>query len=509
MTSRGISSGRYTRYNIIKAIRATTTAKGSVYVLVAFTILMGLSILGQASTTGPTIPLEQHSGFYQFYINGSYSFVVFSYNSNGTPQTGQNVKLVLTNSTTEKAETLNGTIASDGLAVLNFTNNESWNAELYTFVQGSYQANVGYGVSPSAIPVEPFVSYLVIFDQGHLNKAGFVMFYVDPERGFAPYTSYRIAYSTSPPKYLENSDPYAISSNSTNRSGYNGVIGLGNLGGFRYTTISVNYAGVPANLTDLYGGLQFYNGSNWKYVPNLFNNGGSMPLLLKPTQRYVDPQAYNLFLGINLLFMALFAVFITIIVFGYPRANRSIELLLSKPLTRFDILSAKYLGVISLLAISSIIDISLFNLLIGYNLGIYLSLYSSTIIFATTILVGTVFSSFTFLFNTLLRGMILVLVAPIFLLLFFYYAYAPLIDGFTSLLGTVKIYVPNATVNLLGILGPFQLSSTIQSDLLRKLGYFTVIGAEPIPFSFLLPLLLVWCIVPFTIAAAAWRRIDA
>ena len=176
MTSRGISSGRYTRYNIIKAIRATTTAKGSVYVLVAFTILMGLSILGQASTAGPTIPLEQHSGFYQFYSNGSYSFVVFSFDSNGTPQTGQNVKLVLTNLTTEKAETLNGTIASDGLAVLNFTNNESWNAELYTFVQGSYQANVGYGVSPSAIPVEPFVSYLVIFDQGHLNKAGFVIF---------------------------------------------------------------------------------------------------------------------------------------------------------------------------------------------------------------------------------------------------------------------------------------------------------------------------------------------
>ncbi len=513
MVSKGTSSGKYTRNNILRALFYTCTNKGVLAVFIVFTVLTGSFILGHASTAGPTIPVGPNVGFYDFYSNGTYSFVVYSYDSNGTPRAAENVKMVLTNTTTEKTLSVTGTIASDGLAVLNLTSNQSWLAGLYVFGQQGYQPSGGYTVTPHSVRT-PFVSDLTIFDRGHLNEAGFVIFYVSPQGGSAPYMDYRVNYSpVSSIQYsVVTGDPNSSTSieSDATPSDYNGSINLGSLGGFEFKIIYVNYASIPANLIYISGGLQYDNGGKWSYVSSRSGSDGTSVLLLKITQSYIEPKAYSLFLGIDALFVALFGVLLSITVFGYPRSSRSLELLLSKPLTRLDTIAARYLSVISILAISSAIDILVFDLLIGYFLGIYLSIYASAVIFASTLLIGGIFASFTFLFSSLWKGMISVIVAPAGWLFFLYYAYLPLVQGIVYVLGTLGVYPTNYVQSAIENIAPFQLASVIVSLHNREpgaLGFYIGFPFNKVPFLMLF--MLLWCVIPLILAGIRWRRIDA
>ncbi len=490
MALKGISSRKSGKINILKSLYRALSSRGAITVTLVMAALLGLLTLGQVSFEGPTVPVQNESGFYSFYDNGTYHIVIFSFTENGTPETSQGVRMDLTNYTTQASTTLHGTIGQDGMAEINFTSNKTWNALLYLHEPFGYQGGAGYGISP-VYHMNSFLSYFPIYDHGFRNKAGFLIFYVSPNGASSPNAEFRMSYN---------------GFDGTSSTAYRGDIGLGNASSFRYTGLYPDYGLIPSNLSSVYGNPQYNTGSGWKNVSN-YNSVVQYQVYVKPSQRYLEPQVYHAFFDTDTIFVSLFSIITALLVFGYPKANHTVELLLSKPLSRSDVILSKYLSSIALTGIAVLSTLLVMELLFHYYFSLYLNAHAFLLVFVITLMLGAIFSSFTFLLSALGKHFILILTGPLAVLFFFYYVFGPFINGLAVLLGTFNVGLSNTLQNYGGYLSPFQVVTGLMVRLDRELGYMTG-GFTPFSKQYVILILFLWCAIPFLTAFFIWRRSD-
>ncbi len=471
-------------------------------------LLLGLLALGQTSSEGPTISIENESGFYALYGNGVYHLVVFSYTDNGTPSDSQGVKMVFTNSTTQVSKTVLGTIGADGLAVVNFTSNETWNAKLYLHEPTGYQFSVGYGIVPSN-STSGFLSYLNIYDHGFRNKAGFVVFYVNTNGKQASQTQFRLSYSNKDSGAVFGYGSYN-GSGSISNTVIRGTINLGSAENFSYTYLYPDYSSIPANISTAFGTLQYDTGSGWKNVNNFYPTNGQYEVFVRPSQQYLEPQVYQTFFNTDILLVSLFGIIIAIISFGLPRATHSIELLVAKPLSRSDIIVSRYLTSLIFTSLAILSALAVSDLLFYYYFGIYLNAKAFLLVFGVSLLVGAIFSSLTFLVATISKGFVSILASPLAILFFFYYIFGSFIAGLFKLLQTLNLVTSNNGSIYSMYLNPFQIVSGILKIMDKKLGIGSAGAQTLIPFSMqnMIVLLFLWTLVPILLATVVWRRTE-
>lgn len=494
------------RANLLKSLWKTLSSRRLIAVFLLMALLLGLLTLGQTSFEGPTISIENESGFYTLYSNGVYHLVVFSYTDNGTPLESQGVKMVFTNSTSEVSKTVLGTIGGDGLAVVNFTSNETWNAKLYLHEPTGYQFSVGYGIGPSN-STKGFLSYLNIYDHGFRNKAGFVVFYVNANGKQAPQTQFRLSYSSKDSGAVFAYDSSNGGGNNSNTV-FSGIIDLGNAGDFSYTYLYPDYNSIPANISTAFGTLQYNTSSGWKNVNNFYPTTGQYEVFVRPSQQYLEPQVYQAFFSTDILLVSLFGIILAILSFGYPRVNRSIELLVAKPLSRSDIIVSRYFAslIFTGLAILSALVVS--DLLFYYYFGIYLNAQTFFLVFGVSLLAGAIFSSLTFLVATVGKGFVSIFASPLAILFFFYYIFGSFIAGLFKLLQTLTVVTSNNVSTYGMYLNPFQIVSGILQRLDKELGIGSASAQTLLPFSTqnMILFLFLWALIPILLATVVWRR---
>ncbi len=494
------------RANLLKSLWKTLSSRRLIAVFLLMELLLVLLTFGQTSSEGPTINLENENGFYSFYSDGAYHLVVFSYTDNGTPLYSQGVKMVFTNSTTQVSKTALGTIGADGMAVINFTSNETWNAELYLSEPTGYQYSVGYLIGPSN-STGGFLSYLDIYDHGFSNRAGFVVFYVSTNDTKAPQTQFRLSYSSEDSGVVCLYSPSIGGGNNLN-AGFSGTIDLGSAGDFSYTRLYPDYNSIPANISTAFGTLQYNTSSGWKNVNNFQPITGQYEVFVRVTQKYLEPQVYSEFFSTDILLVSFFGIIVAILSFGYPRATHSIELLLAKPLSRNDIIVSRYLATIIFTGLAIVSALVGSDLLFYYYFGIYLSAGTFFLVFGVSLLTGAIFSSLTFLVAAIGKGLVTIFALPLAILLFFYYILGSFIAGLFYFLRTLNI-VTSYKVSTYGMyLTPFQIVSGILQRLDRGLGIG--IGGELtlLPFSMqdMIVFLFLWAFIPILLATVIWRR---
>jgi ABC-type transport system involved in multi-copper enzyme maturation permease subunit len=506
------------RFNLLKSLWRTLSSRRLIAVFLLMALLLVLLTLGQTSSQGPVVEVETENGFYPFYSNGTYHLVVFSYTDNGTPLNSQGVKIVLTNSTTQISKTVRGTIGADGLTVLNFTSNEPWNAVLYLRGPTGCQSSVGYGIGPSN-STSGFLSYLQIYDHGFRNKAGFIVFYVSDKGKQAPQTQFRLSYSTDAGSivfYVSDKGKqapqtqfrlsYSADSRIHSEKAFNGTIDLGSAGNFSYTRIYPDYSSIPSNISTAYGTLQFKTDTGWKDVNNFYAPNGQCGVFIRPSQQYLEPQVYHAFFNTDILIVSLFGIIIAILSFGYPRASHSIELLVAKPLSRSDIMVSKYFASLIITGLAILFTLTVTDLLLQYYFGIFLNAHTFFFVFGTTLIVGAIFSSLTFLVTAIGKGFVSIFAVPLAIMFLFHYIFGTFIDGLFNLLQTLGISTPNNISTYAKYINPFQSVSGI----LRILEFTPGECSGVIPFSIrdMILFLFLWAFIPILIAIVIWRRSD-
>ncbi len=496
------------RTNLIKSLWKTLSSRRLIAVFLLMVLILGLLTLGQTSSEGPTISIENGSGFYTLYSNGVYHLVVFSYTDNGAPLESQGFKIVFTNTTTQISKTVLGTIGDDGLAVVNFTSNETWYAQLYLHEPAGYRFSVGYGIGPSN-STKGFLSYLNVYDHGFRNKVGFVVFYVNTNGKKAPQTQFRLSYSSKDSGAVFAYGSSIAGGNNSNTV-FRGTIDLGNAGNFSYTNLYPNYNSIPSNISTAFGTLQYNTSSGWKNVNNFYPTNGQYEVYVRPSQQFLEPQVYQAFFTTDILLVSLFGIILTILSFGYPRATRSIELLVAKPLSRSDIIVSKYFASLIFTSLAILSALVVLDLLLYYYFGIYLNAQTFFLVFGVSLLVGAIFSSLTFLVATVCKSFVSITALPLAILFFFYYIFGSFIAGLFKLLQTLNLVTSNKVPTYGIYLNPFQIVSGILQKLDRELGIGSASEQTLLPFSIqnMIIFLFLWAFVPILLAAVVWRRSD-
>ena len=496
------------KINLLKSLWKVLLSRRLISVFLLMALLLGLLTLGQTSSLGPVISLENESGFYTLYENGTYHIVVFSYTDNGTPLISQGVKVVFTNLSTRVSETALGTIGSDGLTVVNFTSNETLYAKLYLHEPTGYQFSVGYTIGPSNL-TNGFLSYLNIYDHGFRNKAGFIVFYVSDKGKTAPQTQFRLFYTGKDSEAVSAYTP-SVEGSINLAPAFNGTINLGSTENFSYTRLYPSYSSIPSNLSSAYGILQYKTDSGWRNVSNFYPATGRYEVFVRPSQQYLEPQVYHAFFNIDILLVSLFGIIIAILSFGYPRATHSIELLVAKPLSRSDIIVSRYFASLIFTCLTVLSALAVSDLMFQYYFGIYLNGLTFFMAFGITLLAGAIFSSLTFLVIALGKGFASIFTAPLAILFFFYYIFGSFISGLSILLQTLSISTSNSVSTYGTYLNPFQIVSGILQRLDRGLGVGTASAQTILPFTLqdMIVLLFLWAFVPILLATVIWRRTE-
>lgn len=486
------------KFNLVKLLWVTLSSRRLIAVFLLMALLLGLLTFGQTSHEGPVIPIENESGFWSFYNNGTYHLVVYSYNKNGTPLASQRVKVVFKNSTSEVTNTEYATIGHNGMVVVNFSSNKSWLAELYLQELTGYQSSMGYTIEPGK-PTADFLSCLPVYDHGFANRVGFLVLYVSPNGALAPRTQFRLAYSGN--SSLQYSFDFASGSNT-------GYINLGSTSNFTYTYLYPNYAIIPSGMSTVYGILQYNDGDGWKNADSLYPVW--QLVLIKPSQSYIEPQVYDAFFVTDVVFIGLFGIIFAVLSFGYPKATRSIELVAAKPFSRTDIIVSNYVASLTLISAGILSALVIQDLLFQYYFGIFLNAYSFLVTFAVSLMMGTTFLSITFLVSTVGNGFVSVFAIPLAILLFFYYIFGTLLSGLSVFLNTLGVTVSGRVVLYGSYFNPFQIISGIDQILRKKLELDVGGDLSFIPFSMsdMVLFLFLWVFLPILLASFIFRRTD-
>ncbi len=492
--------------NLFKALWQTFSSRRLIAVFLLISLLLGLLTLGQTSSEGPVVGLESGNGAFPFYSNGTYHMVVFSYTSNGTPMDSQGVKLVFTNSTTHITVTRYGRIGADGMSIVNFTSNEPWDFLVYLQGPTGYKEMFGYGISPTNY-TGGFLSYMTIYDHGFLNKAAFTVFYVNFDGKTAPQTSFRLVYSniTTIPIIAVRSNNNSTAGSLNSDNAFNGVINLGSKGNFSLTYLYPNYNLIPSNITSAYGVLQYNNGSGWRDMNN-FGQSPSYKLFVRPSEKYIEPQAYYAFFNTDILFVSLFGILVAILSFGYPRATHSIDLLVAKPLTRSEIIVSKYIAGLIWTCLVILSALAVTDVLFQYYFGIVLNAGSFLLILGVSFLAGSIFLSLSFLVAAVSRGFLTIFAIPLAIFFFFYFVFGSFLDGLIKLLQTLGVNVSGILVYEI-YFNPFQIVSAILKSLDLKLGIINgVLTSFPYTMSNLFISLFVWALIPIVLGTFLWKK---
>ena len=141
------------------------------------------------------------------------------------------------------------------------------------------------------------------------------------------------------------------------------------------------------------------------------------------------------------------------------------------------------------------------DVLFYHYFGILLNAQTFFLLFGLPLVVGAIFTSFTFLFETTGKGFVSFIVLPLAILFFFYYVFSLLIDGFFKF-KEVSIYVI--------YLNPFHIGPEILSTLDRGLGMGSGTPQIYNPFSIqdVIVSLSIWAIIPIIVAIVIWRKLD-
>lgn len=490
------------RLNLLKALSSLLHKRAFIGVVLLMSVLMALIPFGEAAHSGPSLQLGNVNGFFCEYSNGTYSFITYSYNSNGTPQSAQDVRVVLDNATTlAPVHEINGTIDGVGLSVMNYTSPHRWFADLEIRGPTGFENTVGYTVDPMNTGLEPILFSFPIYDHGFTYKAGFGLTYYSLNGSVAPSHPYRVLYG--------QSITTAVKDGATN-STHTGTIAIGNQGGFVYTKVFPDYSGIPTTETVLAGTLQVQKNQSWQNVMDPVS-AGVVPLYIHATQSYVDPSMYNSFLGFNILFVAILAMLVEMMSFGLPRSSRSLELVQSKPLSRNDILFSRFAASGIGVAVAELAGLSVFEILTRYFTGTYISPDSFLVVFLVALLTALIFSSIGLLSSISSHNSVIVLALPLGLLFFLYYVYDSLATGIASFAGTLGIRISGAQVTAAQMVNPLFLVTRIKNDLDGTSGnggqLLTHIYYN-LPVPVLVAVLLAWSLGLLVITAVIWRRKD-
>jgi ABC-type transport system involved in multi-copper enzyme maturation permease subunit len=506
MVLRGTSSRRLGSSNVLRALIKTMSSRGVIGAFVLLMILMSILTLGQVPSEGPTInSIRSNDGFYAFYNNSTYNLIAFSFTANGTPDAGQGLKIVFTNTTTQANEAVTGTIGVSGMAELNFTSNSTWLAEMYTRdPTGGYQPSGGYTIGPSDPSSAQFFNYLVIYDHGSRDRAGFVVFYVSTAGSSAQKTQFRISYSN----YTSGITSLRPDTTPASPSEYTGTVFIGNANNFQYVDLYISYSFVPPDVSVLYGTLQYNSGSGWNNVSAYYNTGSAPEIFIRPSYQYLDPQVYSAFFGTDILMVSLFGIVFAFFTFGNPKATHSMELLLAKPLSRSDVIISKYFGSLILIASAVLLTLAISDGLLLYYFSVFLNAYAFLMVFSVLLLVAAIFMAITFFISALAKGYATILITPLAIMFFLYYVFGSLINGLSQLFGSISFKFSQNISAYGSYVSPFQLVSGITERLDLQLRGGSISSPVPFDLEFMILFLLLWCLIPLLFAALIWRRND-
>lgn len=489
---------RLGKLNFLRALNSLFHKRAYMGIVILLTLLIALMSFGNAPHAGPSLQIGDANGFFTEYSSGTYSFIAYSYNNNGTPQSSQPVRIVLENTASmTPVHEINGTINSDGLSVMNFTSSQKWQALFEVMGPDGFEISSGITVYPVNTSLAPILFAFPIYDHGFTYKSGFGVTYYSQNGSRAPYLPYRILYGQP-----------IVNSVTDNASAPNitGTIPLGKLGNFVYTKIYPCYTGIPTSETELAGSLEVENNQGWQ---DILHPNQAVPLYIHATQALVDPSMYNAFLGFNILFVAILAILIEMMTFGIPRSTRSLELVQSKPLSRMDVLLSRYIASAVGVVIAELIGLTAFEFLTHYFTGTFISMDAFLLVFLVTFLTALVFSAISFLSSIFSFNSIVNLALPVGILFFLYYIYDAMISGIASLAGTFGVAISASGITAAEMFNPLFIVSRIDTDMApanHGQEFSHIYYNLPVPD--LIVIIFAWAVILTLISAVAWRKRD-
>lgn len=488
--------------NLLKAVIHIVRRNSFVGVVVLLAIFLLLLSIGETPHAGPSLNIGNAEGFESNYQNGTYSFFIYSFNSNGTPNTGQHFKIVLENHITfQPIKTMNGSIDSEGISLVKYTSSIEYFAQFEILGPKGYQGINGYTITPSNSSINATLQCFPIYETGFNSKAGFGVISYNFEKGLTQSShDFRLNYS-----YSEVSSGSSNSSSAGERYGH---LLLGNYSNFRYIQVDPNYNLINVTDATIYGNLQVLYGKNWSGIPGSILQ---IPVFTKISPQYLNYPLYNAFLGPNLIFPVMFAIVLETVIFGIPKSTRYLELILSKPLSRNDILFSRFGAIYLGVSLSTFLGVMSFDFFAGYYTGVSLTLHSIVVASSVTILTAIIFSTLAFLPAVRSHNTALIISTPFAIFFFFYYVYDLLITGLSSFLATVGLYIPNRTMVAFELFNPLFIVDRIRSDLTKNSlpsGVAVTYTYYNFPVSTLLIFLAIWAIVPALISVILWKGSD-
>ena len=212
----------------------------------------------------------------------------------------------------------------------------------------------------------------------------------------------------------------------------------------------------------------------------------------------------------SLVSLVIYLVPLISLILGYDalvgeRERGSLDLLLTMPITRLELLLGKYLGLAAALACSTIVGFGLVGMVLSYGIGLTALLHYAEFMI-TTLLMGLAFLSLALLLSAYCTSKIAASGAAIALWFFYVLVYDLILMGILVVAGDAYV---GKTFPLLLLLNPadiFRIINVYNLEEVRSLyGLATVLPQTLASYWVLCFALMLWIIVPLALAYKRFR----